>query len=674
MKKSTNLNMKSKIFSFFHLNLLYSAIEIEDRPKVIDKCYWPLLNIAKKYNLPFGIELSGFTLEEINKLDPSWVIEFKKLLNSNVCELIGCGYSQIIGPLVPAKVNKKNLSLGDETYREILGVKPTIALVNEQAFSKGLITNYIKNGYEILITEWENSARLNTNWDEGLSYFSQNLKNSNGSKVKLIWNKSINFQKFQRYVHGEYSLREFSKYVTQGIEYGLGAFPLYGNDVEIFDYRPGRYMTESKINYKGEWQRIDDLFNFLINELKCDFIKTSEVINLRHKKHSNNIINLTCPSEPIPVKKQEKYNIVRWAVSGRNDLKINSDCYKIFEGILDSKPKLNSNWKELCYLWSSDFRTHITDKRWLGYNNRLENFKNKIIRRKLFKKKIRKKITFKTIINEINRKKINSLKSNIKLKYENNFIKIEGKRLLTIFNCYRGLAIESFTDKNYSNSSLIGTIHHGFFDDIKFSADYYSGHIVFETPGKHKITDLNLIEPILELNGCEIIISTSFETKIGIIYKSWVINDTKGNIKLNISFEPNVELIGSLRLGYITLIPGGFSSKQLFYKTHNGGVEEEKFYLSGTSDFDHGRNISSLISTNQALGITDGKISIGDHKKKLNLIFNKSDSALIGLISHQNIKNKFLTRLALSAKEIDDTSKPTKLNKTEITIELFMSK
>ena len=53
------------LYNFFHLNLAYSAIEEEDRAKVIDNCYWPLLRIARKRALPFGIELSGYTLEII---------------------------------------------------------------------------------------------------------------------------------------------------------------------------------------------------------------------------------------------------------------------------------------------------------------------------------------------------------------------------------------------------------------------------------------------------------------------------------------------------------------------------------------------------------------------------------------------------------------------------------
>ncbi|MFZ5581051.1 MAG: hypothetical protein ACOZCK_00155 [Pseudomonadota bacterium] len=57
--------MKLKAFSFFHLNLAYSAIEVAQRPLVIERCYWPLLRLARSRQLPFGIEVSAWSLETI---------------------------------------------------------------------------------------------------------------------------------------------------------------------------------------------------------------------------------------------------------------------------------------------------------------------------------------------------------------------------------------------------------------------------------------------------------------------------------------------------------------------------------------------------------------------------------------------------------------------------------
>ena len=120
------------LYNFFHLNLAYSAIEEENRAEVIERCYWPLLKLARQKKVPMGIELSGYTLEVIRDIDDSWVTEFKRLIAEGLCELIGCGYSQMIAPIVPAEVTRHNLRIGNQVYQDILGCSPTVALLNEQ--------------------------------------------------------------------------------------------------------------------------------------------------------------------------------------------------------------------------------------------------------------------------------------------------------------------------------------------------------------------------------------------------------------------------------------------------------------------------------------------------------------------------------------------------------------
>ena len=139
-----------QLYSIFHLNIAYSSIEEEQRPEVIQRCYWPLLRLARKYDLPFGIEATGHTLEEIAAVDPAWVEELRRLTSEGNCEFIGSGYSQVIGPLVPADVNAANLRLGNQVYEQMLGFKPDIALVNEQAYSAGLVRHYIEAGYRAI--------------------------------------------------------------------------------------------------------------------------------------------------------------------------------------------------------------------------------------------------------------------------------------------------------------------------------------------------------------------------------------------------------------------------------------------------------------------------------------------------------------------------------------------
>src|SRR5882724_2954449 len=126
------------LFAVFHLNLAFSSIEESERASVIERCYWPLLALAATHG-PVGVELTGYTLEEIETRDPHWVGRFRELIAQGKIELVGSGYAQLIGPLVPARVVEANLKIGNEAYNRLLGVAPTLALVNEQAYSGGLV-------------------------------------------------------------------------------------------------------------------------------------------------------------------------------------------------------------------------------------------------------------------------------------------------------------------------------------------------------------------------------------------------------------------------------------------------------------------------------------------------------------------------------------------------------
>lgn len=653
--------MGLNLFSFFHLNLAYSAIEEKDRIKVINKCYWPLLNVTRDLKVPIGIELSGYTLEIIEALDPKWINELKKLLSDGTCELIGSGYAQIIGPVVPAEVTKCNLKIGNKIYKKKLNLNPKIALINEQAFSKGLVSLYKEAGYEAIIMEWDNPYKENLKWVPEWRYLPQRAKGSENKNIKLIWNQSIGFQKFQRYVHGELELDEMKKYINSHKSKNSRLFSLYGNDVEIFDFRPGRYMSELDIHKSGEWKRIISLFKSLKKEKNIKFIKPSEIIKRNNKLNSNNLLDLTSAAQPIPVKKQNKYNILRWSVTGRDDLKINTICWKIFEILnynLNLKIYNEEEWKKLCFLWSSDFRTHITAYRWTEYKKQLTRFLKKI-KQKYFIKKIKQ-----------NKNSTENKIKKPKILQKGRFICIENSRYKIKFNCRRGLSIESFLDKKISNQPIFGTVQHGYFKDIEYGADYYSGHLVFEAPGKHKITDLNSIEPKIIKKRGQIILMGSINTILGKIKKKWIFNYQSGHLSLSYRINWSFPIIGSLRLGFITLIPKSFNKNIVYYKTHNGGMNMEKFKINKNQNFDHGKSISSLISANQGLSLTKNIIEFRDKKKGVMIETKKSQNAVVGLISNTRVDNENLYRLTFSVKELDDTSRPQPLDNLNITFKI----
>src|SRR6185295_9413612 len=246
---------KLNVFALFHLNLAFSSIEEEQRPEVVSRCYWPLLHLPEAIGAPIAIEATGYTLESIAAIDPNWIQELRRQLSLGTIEFVGSGYAQIIGPLVPAAVNEANLALGAAVYEHLIGARPSLALVNEQAFASGLVPLYLAAGYRALLLDWDNVAAHHPRWNPEFKFHPQRARGADGSEIALLWTHTMAFQKLQRLAHGDIEQRDYLAFVAAQRGNEPRVLPLYSNDAETFDYRPGRYRTEESIN-GGEWQVI----------------------------------------------------------------------------------------------------------------------------------------------------------------------------------------------------------------------------------------------------------------------------------------------------------------------------------------------------------------------------------------------------------------------------------
>ncbi len=248
-----------QLFALFHLNIAFSSIEEEQRDEVIARCYWPLLELAKAHG-PIGVEATGFTLEEIAARDPLWCAEARRLVADGRIEPIGSGYAQIIGPLVPARVTQANLRIGHEIYERVLGQRPSLALVNEQAYSAGLVGLYLDAGYRAILMDWDNPAAHHPEWPAETRYRPQRASGACGRSIALLWTNTVAFQKLQRFAHGDIALEDYVGYVDQQRSAIPRTLCLYASDAEIFDFRPGRYRTEETLRGESEWGRIGRAF------------------------------------------------------------------------------------------------------------------------------------------------------------------------------------------------------------------------------------------------------------------------------------------------------------------------------------------------------------------------------------------------------------------------------
>ena len=183
---------------------------------------------------------------------------------------------------------------------------------------------------------------------------------------------------------------------------------------------------------------------------------------------------------PLPTKKQAKYNPLRWAVGGRDAFRANTTCEKILSLLKENSYQvIDQDWRTLLDLWGSDFRTHITESRWESWGD---------IASELFRK----------FDIEIAFEKIEE-KNDFEISETDGYLTISNKELICTLNLKRGLAIDSLSFLKISDKPLIGTIRHGELHHIEWNADFYSGEFVVDLPGKHKITDLERVAPVITI-------------------------------------------------------------------------------------------------------------------------------------------------------------------------------
>ncbi len=622
-----------RLFAVFHLNLAFSSIEEEKRGDVINRCYWPLLRLAEKHP-HVGIEVSGYTLEQIERHDPAWIAQARALLAQNKIELIGSGYSQMIGPLVPGRVTAENLKIGNAVYQTLLGVRPTVALVNEQAYSAGLVEHYLDAGYGALLMDWDNPSAHHPEWSAEHQHLPQYASGLDGRRIALLWTNTAAFQQLQRFVYDDIKLESYLRFVQGRKASSDRALCLYASDAEIFDFRPGRFRTEEKLPQASEWDRLDKAFTAVTREPGMALVSPSDVLKLMQRPGAGHVLQLESVQCPVPVKKQRKYNLARWAVTGRDNIAVNAACQRIYQGMLGHG---DADWKELCYLWASDFRTHLTDRRWTGFRARLEAAEAKYAPAPAPVPAIPRAAPA-----------------------TERHLEIAAGGLSARLDRRRGLALEQL---RFDGRALVGGLPHGSFQEIALQADWYTGDCVFEAPGEHKVTDLEWCEARIEPceNG-DVIAHAEIETPKGRILKHLRFCAAARRVDFDISFHWKDWGKGVLRLGHFTLLPQAFCLDGLELVTTNGG-RAERYKLAGNG-IDHGGPVSFLVSSSHGLGMTDGWAQIGDRQNRLRIDIDRATAPLLGLLTHRPARLAdgsagFFCQLQLSAMELDDTRKPS---------------
>ena len=612
----------------FHLNLNYSAIEVAERGEVVRRCYRPLLELCDRLPwLVLAVEASGHTLERIERLDPEWIARLRRRWSEGRVEFVGSGDCQLIGPLVPASVNRWNQRLGVETYERLLGRRPRSVLVNELAWSQGLVDVYHEAGYELLLTEWNNPRRNHPEWDGEWRFRTARTESPSGAALPLAWIDAIAFQKFQRVVMGESAVDEYVDWVLDQRGPTRRHLFLYANDAEIFDYRPGRYRGEPRLEGTGEWDRMARILEAL-HARGVEFTRPMDEFDRTGADAPT--VTLNCAADPVPVKKQPKYNATRWALSGWDDAGINARCFARARELEEAAVEDPEPWRLLCRAWGSDLRTHLTPRRWEAFQRALPSAPPKGAG-----------------------PAADAPLARCEIREDRRRLTVETDRVRLVLLPRRGLAIESLTLNEVAEEPLLGTLPHGSFAEIDWSADFYSGHTVMEVPARPRVTDLEATEPWVERRPDRVRVRATVATELGPLAKQYDVFADRVELSIELSGlgeRPQ----GSVRTAITTLLPGALGPG-LAITCANGGTAE-RFPLTG--DCDHGASVSPIVSAGATFGATDGTLVVDDGRHGFELVWPNWSVAALPLLTCKNLEGGRFVRLSFSLAELDETRRP----------------
>ncbi|WP_010479742.1 glycoside hydrolase family 57 protein [Thermococcus zilligii] len=269
----------------FHGNLQYAEIPKAEIPKVIEKAYIPVLNELLKAEVPFGLNVTGYTLG----LLPGEVLSLiREGIETGLIEILGTSYTHAILPLLPLDRVEAQVVRDREIKEELFGVSPRGFWLPELAYDPIIPAILRDNGYGYLFADGE--AML----------FSNHL-NSAIKPVKPLYPHLIRAQRGEGNVYFNYllGLRELRRAIglafggkvtlkavkdieaipvwvaiNTAVMLGIGRFPLmspkkaagwlrekddvllYGTDIEFIGYRD---LAGRRMDVKGLLELLEEL-------------------------------------------------------------------------------------------------------------------------------------------------------------------------------------------------------------------------------------------------------------------------------------------------------------------------------------------------------------------------------------------------------------------------------
>jgi len=223
----------------------------------------------------------------------------------------------------------------------------------------------------------------------------------------------------------------------------------------------------------------------------------------------------------------------------------------------------------------------------------------------------------------------------------------------------RGGAVKELLFPQVAETSLVRTLAHGYFKDIRLAADFYSANMIaFNRSSGEKITDLSKTKLVVPAAATElpvrIPVRCRIESPLGTLWKTFNVYRNRPRLDIEYHFRLKDFRPLSFRLGILTINPEAFDIDTLRYSTVNGGYTPESFYLKGRRVVQD-EPVSLGVSAHHCLGATEGWVDISDDNKGVAVITDRSRMYSVPLLHYEEIDGCYFLRVYTSIGESDDT-------------------
>jgi hypothetical protein len=604
---STTLAIAHEVTVLVHFNLNRGTLEVAERRGIVAQRYGPLLELVERESwLRLALAVSGHTLERIERLERGWCARLRELCAAGRIAFVGTGDTQLVGPLVPAAVNRWNQALGRETYRRLLGNAPRVALVDHMAWSQGLVDAYLDAGYEALVVGGgAGLGRERPVW----------TASPTGRRIRLLLVQAERISGLRRALAGELSLERLAD--------ELVAAPLAEGTPARGSRARGRHVWL----YAEDAELGGERFSALCAELHARGLEftTPERVLDDPRNAALERLELGGAANPVPVLDEPSLGLARWALAGWDDLGLNARCFARAKE-LEQRGGTDRDWQLLCRAWGSDLRTDLSERRWRRLAQSLPParppepsgtnstaFVEPILRVRLVERAGRRLA-----------------------------LGTDGVRV--VLDLGRGLALDALTLVRVDPRPLLGARPASAGD--AGPEERRCGHAVLSSAGQAPVSDLEPVVPEVEERSPGIVARATVPTARGALAKEVRVYAQRVELRYGFgAFGPRPA--GSLRAGILTLLDGVLGER-LWVSCANGGPRE-RWVLSAPS--------GSTRDTTVALGATDGWLALDDGERGFEVSWPQEEAAVLPLLLLGRRDGRRVVRLAFSLAEADATQR-----------------